>query len=62
MSAGGVLLTNCAIDYPPPADDLRLRAITTLVAFRGQIGWSDHTIAFTANAVAVTLDACEVEQ
>jgi sialic acid synthase SpsE len=56
-------LLHCAINYPPPFEDLNLRAIQTLQqAFQVPIGFSDHTMSTSIPAVAVALGACIIEK
>lgn len=59
----GIALLQCAINYPPPFEDLNLRAIKTLQqAFRVPVGFSDHTMSTAIPAVAVALGACIIEK
>jgi sialic acid synthase SpsE len=58
-----VLLMHCAVNYPARFENLNLRAISTLIsAFQVPVGWSDHTLGWTADVVAVALGACAVEK
>jgi len=59
----GIALLQCAINYPPPMEDLNLRAIKTLQqAFQVPVGFSDHTMSTSIPAVAVALGACIIEK
>lgn len=58
-----VALLHCAINYPPPFEDLNLRAIKTLEkVFQVPVGYSDHTMSVTIPAVCVALGACIIEK
>jgi len=58
-----IALLQCAINYPPPFEDLNLRAIKTLQqAFQVPVGFSDHTLSTAIPAVAVALGACIIEK
>ena len=58
-----IALLQCAINYPPPFEDLNLRAIKTLQqAFQVPVGFSDHTMSTAIPAVAVALGACIIEK
>lgn len=59
----GIALLHCGINYPPPIEDLNLRAIQTLKqAFQVPVGYSDHTMSITIPAVCVALGACIIEK
>lgn len=64
--AGGatdIILLQCTLDYPPPADSLNLRAINTLrAAFGRPIGLSDHSMGSAADVAAVALGAVVIEK
>lgn len=58
-----IALLHCAINYPPPFEDLNLRAIKTLkTAFQVPVGYSDHTMSITIPAVCVALGASIIEK
>lgn len=58
-----IALLHCAINYPPPLEDLNLKAIQTLKqAFQVPVGFSDHTMSTTIPAVCVALGACIIEK
>ncbi|MHA1239281.1 MAG: N-acetylneuraminate synthase family protein [Promethearchaeota archaeon] len=59
----GIALLHCAINYPPPMEDLNLRAIQTLKqAFQVPVGYSDHTMSITIPSVCVSLGASIIEK
>ena len=58
-----IALLHCAINYPPPFEDLNLKAIQTLKqAFQVPVGYSDHTMSVTIPSVSVALGACIIEK
>ena len=58
-----IALLHCAINYPPPFEDLNLRAIKTLEkAFQVPVGYSDHTMSTNVPAICVALGACIIEK
>ncbi len=58
-----IALLHCAINYPPPIDDLNLRVIKTLAkAFQVPIGFSDHSMSTYLPSVCVALGACIIEK
>jgi len=58
-----IALLHCSIGYPPPIEELNLRAIKTLKkAFQLPIGYSDHTMSINIPSVAVSLGACIIEK
>lgn len=58
-----IALLHCNINYPPPFEDLNLRAIQTLKqAFQVPVGFSDHTMSTTIPSVSVALGACIIEK
>lgn len=58
-----IALLHCAINYPPPIEDLNLRAIKTLSkAFRVPVGFSDHTMSTYLPSVCVALGARIIEK
>lgn len=58
-----VVLLHCAVGYPPRYEDLHLRALHTLrQAFQVPVGYSDHTLGFTADVAAVALGAVVIEK
>lgn len=59
----GIALLHCGINYPPPFEDLNLRAIQTLKqAFQLPVGYSDHTMSVTIPSVCVALGANIIEK
>lgn len=63
IGENGIALLHCAINYPPPLEDVNLRAIQTLKqAFQVPVGFSDHTMSTSIPAVAVALGACIIEK
>lgn len=63
VSDNPIALLHCAINYPPPFEDLNLRAIQTLKkAFQVPIGYSDHTMSVSIPAVCVGLGASIIEK
>jgi len=58
-----IALLHCAINYPPPIEDLNLRAIKTLSkAFQVPVGFSDHTMSTYLPSVCVALGARIIEK
>jgi len=58
-----LILLHCVVNYPPPFEDLNLRAIETMrQAFGVPIGWSDHTPGWLAPVVATALGAAVIEK
>jgi sialic acid synthase SpsE len=58
-----IILLQCTLDYPPPANSLNLRAIPTLqTAFGLPVGFSDHSMGTAADTAAVALGAVVVEK
>ena len=58
-----ISLLHCAINYPPPIEDLNLKAIKTLIqAFQVPVGYSDHTMSVYLPSVCVALGACIIEK
>jgi sialic acid synthase SpsE len=58
-----LILLHCVVNYPPPFDELNLRAIETMRrAFNVPIGWSDHTPGWLAPVVATALGAAVIEK
>ncbi|MFX1256290.1 MAG: N-acetylneuraminate synthase family protein [Promethearchaeota archaeon] len=58
-----IALLHCAINYPPPFEDLNLKAIKTLMqAFQVPVGYSDHTMSTYLPSVCVALGACLIEK
>lgn len=58
-----IALLHCAINYPPPFEDLNLKALKTLKqAFRVPVGYSDHTMSVIVPSVCVALGACIIEK
>ncbi|PIQ85207.1 MAG: N-acetylneuraminate synthase [Candidatus Omnitrophica bacterium CG11_big_fil_rev_8_21_14_0_20_45_26] len=58
-----VILLHCAINYPPKFEDVHLKAMDTLQqAFQTLIGYSDHTMGYVADVVAVARGACVIEK
>jgi len=63
ISDNGIGLLHCAINYPPPFEDLNLKAIQTLKqAFQIPVGYSDHTMSITIPSVCVALGANIIEK
>jgi pseudaminic acid synthase len=58
-----LILLHCVVNYPPPFNQLNLRAIDTLrAAFDVPVGYSDHTPGWTAPVVATALGAAVIEK
>lgn len=58
-----VTLLHCLSAYPAPEEQINLRALKTLsAAFGCQVGYSDHTLGFTAPVAAVALGAMVIEK
>jgi len=58
-----IALLHCAINYPPPIEDLNLRVIKTLAkAFQVPVGFSDHTLSTYLPSVCVALGASIIEK
>ena len=58
-----LILLHCVVNYPPPFEELNLRAIETMrAAFGVPVGWSDHTPGWLAPVVATALGAAVVEK
>jgi N-acetylneuraminate synthase len=58
-----VTLLQCTTAYPTPAQDVNLRAMTTMAArFSVPVGFSDHTLGTTAAIAAVALGAEVIEK
>jgi N,N'-diacetyllegionaminate synthase len=58
-----IVLLQCTLDYPPKAETLNLRAITTLrQAFGLPVGYSDHSMGTAADVAAVALGAVVIEK
>lgn len=58
-----VTLLHCLSAYPAPVEQINLRALGTLAAAFGcPVGYSDHTIGFTAPIAAVALGAVVIEK
>lgn len=58
-----IALLHCAINYPPPFEDLNLKAIKTLQrVFQVPIGYSDHTMSVVIPSICVALGACIIEK
>jgi len=63
VSDSEIAILHCAINYPPPFEDLNLRAINTLKqAFQVPVGYSDHTMSVSIPAVCVALGASIIEK
>ena len=63
VSDSEIALLHCAINYPPPFEDLNLRAINTMKqAFQVPVGYSDHTMSISIPAVCVALGASIIEK
>ncbi len=62
-SAANLTLLHCTSAYPPPADSLNLRAITTMQQALGlPVGYSDHSVGIEAALAAVALGATCIEK
>lgn len=58
-----LILLHCTVNYPPPFEDLNLRAIETMrAAFGVPVGYSDHSPGLTAPIVATALGAAVIEK
>lgn len=58
-----VILLHCTVGYPAKIEDANLKAIETMRKELNQlIGYSDHTLGFTAPIVATALGACVIEK
>ncbi|MBU7032869.1 MAG: N-acetylneuraminate synthase [Theionarchaea archaeon] len=58
-----LILLHCVTQYPAPFDQVNLRVIQTLKkAFGYPVGFSDHTLGYTASLAAVALGACVIEK
>lgn len=58
-----IALMHCLSEYPAPADQANLRAITTMrEAFKLPVGYSDHTLGHVVASVAAGLGAAMVEK
>ena len=58
-----LVLLHCVVNYPPPFEQLILRAIESMrQAFDVPVGWSDHTPGWLAPVIATTLGAAVIEK
>jgi N-acetylneuraminate synthase/N,N'-diacetyllegionaminate synthase len=58
-----IILLHCVLDYPAEEKDANLKVIEDLKRrYNLPIGFSDHTIGFTAPLFAVKLGACLIEK
>jgi sialic acid synthase SpsE len=58
-----LVLLHCVVNYPPPFEQLNLRAIESMrQAFDVPVGWSDHTPGWLAPGIATTLGAAVIEK
>jgi|OM-RGC.v1.004686996 sialic acid synthase SpsE len=58
-----IIILHCVAIYPPENKDLNLRNITMLQnTFKYPIGFSDHSIGFTAPLASIALGACIIEK
>ena len=56
-------LLHCTSNYPARAEDVNLRAMTTVAtAFDLPVGYSDHTPGIEVSIAAVTMGACIIEK
>lgn len=56
-------ILHCTTSYPCKAEDVNLGAMVTLKnAFHLPVGYSDHTLGFSAATAAVALGACVIEK
>lgn len=61
--ASEIILLHCTTEYPAPAEETNLRAITTMQqAFGLPTGFSDHTTGFEAAIAATALGAVIIEK
>ena len=57
------VLLHCVSNYPADAQDVNLRAMSTLsAAFGVPVGYSDHTMGTEVAVAAVALSACVIEK
>ena len=58
-----IIILHCVAIYPPNNEDLNLRNITMLQnTFGYPVGFSDHTIGYSAPLTSVALGACVIEK
>jgi len=58
-----IIILHCVAIYPPNNEDLNLRNITMLQnTFGYPVGFSDHTIGYSAPLASVALGACVIEK
>ncbi len=58
-----IIILHCVAIYPPENKDLNLRNITMLQnTFKYPVGFSDHSIGFTAPLASIALGACIIEK
>jgi len=58
-----VILLHCAINYPPPFENVNLAAMDTIrQAFQVPVGYSDHTLGLTVPIAAVARGANVIEK
>ena len=58
-----ITLMHCLSAYPAPEEQINLRALSSLAAAFGcPVGYSDHTLGFTAPVAAVALGAVVIEK
>lgn len=58
-----IVILHCVSCYPPPADQVNLRAIETLrKAFPYPVGYSDHLPGISASVAAIALGAALIEK
>lgn len=58
-----IVLLHCASLYPASYEEANIRAMVSMQhGFQTQVGYSDHTLGFTAPLGAVALGACVIEK
>ncbi len=61
--AGSICLLHCTTQYPTPAEDVNLRAMTAMAeVFQVPVGYSDHTAGVAIPVAAVALGARVLEK
>lgn len=62
-SMSNIVLLHCTTAYPTPVRDVNIMAMKTMEEkFKVRVGYSDHTMDFTAAIMAVSLGACYIEK
>ena len=58
-----IVVLHCTSEYPAPADEMNLRAMTTLAASFGvPVGLSDHSEGAETTIAAIAMGACVIEK